>query len=147
MNAGPPTIPIGRVRGIPVGVHWSVLVALFVVGQVPATAVLPQPAPGHSPATCWTVGVLTAIGSMLSLLGHEPAHSVVARWHGVGVRRVDLWLLGGMSQLSATPPSPRAEFLIAVAGPGASVAFGSAAAGTGLLLAGSRADRRTTSGR
>jgi hypothetical protein len=60
---------------------------------------------------------------------------LVAQRHGVGVERIDLWLLGGVSQLSSAPRSPRAEFLIAVASPAVSVVVAVLAGATGTALA------------
>ncbi|MFJ8962591.1 site-2 protease family protein [Lentzea sp. NPDC102401] len=135
MNTGMRSIPLGRVHGIPVGAHWSTLVAVIVIGQVVAVSVLPQAAPGHSPLVYWTAGVLAALAFLASLLVHEFAHALTAQRFDVGVRRIDLWMLGGVSQLSSSPGTPRAEFLISVAGPGASVGVGALTYGLGTALA------------
>jgi len=136
MNTGLPSVPLGRLRGIAVGAHWSTLVAVLVIAQVVATSVLPQAAPGHAAVVYWVAGVLSALAFMLSLLAHEFAHALVAQRFGVGVDRIDLWLLGGVSRLSAAPRSPRAEFLIAVAGPATSVVVAILAGAAGLALDG-----------
>jgi Zn-dependent protease len=135
MNTGLPSVPLGRLRGIAVGAHWSTIVAVIVIAQVVAVSVLPQTAPGHTAPVYWTAGVFAAIAFMLSLLAHELAHALVAQRLGVGVARIDLWLLGGVSRLSSSPRSPRAEFLIAVAGPATSVAIGVLAGAAGTALA------------
>lgn len=105
------------------------------IAQVVVVSVLPQAAPGHSAVVNWIVGVLAALIFMLSLLAHELAHALVAQRLGVGVERIDLWLLGGVSRLSSSPRSPRAEFLIAVAGPAASAGLAVVAGATGAALA------------
>jgi Zn-dependent protease len=51
------------------------------------------------------------------VLVHELGHSLVAIRHGVRVRDILLWPLGGVARLERLPDSPRAELLIAVAGP------------------------------
>jgi Zn-dependent protease len=58
---------------------------------------------------------------MLGLLAHELAHCVAARRRGVEVHDIRLWLLGGVSSLEEAPPSARADFEIAIAGPATSV--------------------------
>lgn len=135
MNTGLPSVPLGRVRGIAVGAHWSTIVAVLVIAQVVAVSVLPQTAPGHSALVYWTTGVLATLTFMLSLLAHELAHAFAAQRLGIGVERIDLWLLGGVSRLSSSPRSPKAEFLIAVAGPAASVVVTVLAGAAGTALA------------
>ncbi|GAA0250803.1 site-2 protease family protein [Saccharothrix mutabilis subsp. mutabilis] len=127
-------IPLGRWAGVPVGAHWSVLLAVALVAQAVAASVLPAAAPGRPLAVYWVVGVVVAVAFFASLAAHELAHTVVARRHGVGVRRIDLWLLGGVSQLTSRPPTPRADFLISVAGPATSAAVAVGAAGVAVLV-------------
>ncbi|WP_063820457.1 site-2 protease family protein [Nocardia aobensis] len=114
------TIPLGRVAGIRVGAHWSVLVtvALFVwmLGV--------QLRGSGSPAFTWSVAALAAVTLFASLTAHELAHSIVARRHGVRVERIVLWLLGGASELGDEPPDARSDFRIAIAGPATSLALG-----------------------
>ncbi|MEU7526961.1 site-2 protease family protein [Saccharothrix sp. NPDC042600] len=127
-------IPLGRWAGVPVGAHWSALLAVALVAQAVAASVLPAAAPGRSAAVYWVVGVVVAVAFFASLAAHELAHTVVARRHGVGVRRIDLWLLGGVSQLTSRPPTPRADFLISVAGPATSAAVAVGATGVAVLV-------------
>jgi Zn-dependent protease len=57
---------------------------------------------------------------LLSVVLHELAHAFVARAHGVSVGGITLHVLGGVSELNDEPASPRAEAVIAIAGPLAS---------------------------
>jgi Zn-dependent protease len=78
----------------------------------------------------------------LSVLAHELGHSLTAIRLGIPVRRLRLFLLGGVSEMMRTPTKPGHEGLVAVAGPAVSVglaaAFGVAAVvmepGTALWL-------------
>ncbi|BCJ77113.1 zinc metalloprotease [Catellatospora sp. IY07-71] len=128
-----PTLRLGNIAGIPVGVHWSVLLIMLLLGQGLATAVLPAGAPGRSALAYWTVAVAVTVLFLISLLAHELSHAVVARHYGVPVRRITLWLLGGVAELEAEPPHARADLLVAIAGPlaslGAAAVFGAAAGG------------------
>lgn len=138
MNTLLRSVPLGRYGGVVVGAHWSTLVVVLLIAQVVAVSFLPATAPGYSPVSYWLVGVLAAMTFMLSLLGHELTHALVAKRFGVGVRRIDLWLLGGATELTEPPPTPRADLLVALAGPGASAvtAVVAGVAATALNVAG-----------
>ena len=61
-----------------------------------------------------------------SILVHELSHALAARRFGVETDGIELWLLGGMARLNKDAPSPKADGLIAAAGPAASVAVSAA---------------------
>lgn len=54
---------------------------------------------------------------------HEAGHVFIARWRGLSVRSIRLFMFGGYSVIDGTA-APRTEFLIAVAGPFASLLLG-----------------------
>jgi Zn-dependent protease len=110
-----------------VSARASALVVVVLFADLLATAALPAAQPGHSPAAYWAVGLLTACVFALSVLAHELSHALTARHYGVGVRGVTLWLLGGVTEFDAEPASPRAEAVIAMAGPAASMGIGAVA--------------------
>jgi Zn-dependent protease/CBS domain-containing protein len=85
-------------------------------------------------ALYWGTAIGASLAVYLCVLLHELAHSLVALRFRIPVRGITLFVLGGVSQLAHDAPSPRAEFLIALAGPLASLAIaGLAAAGFWLL--------------
>jgi Zn-dependent protease/CBS domain-containing protein len=53
----------------------------------------------------------------LSVLLHELGHSYVALRYKIPIKQITLFIFGGMAHMGKEPPSPRAEFLIAMAGP------------------------------
>ena len=118
------TIPLGRIAGIPVGMHWSALIGMALLGQLVGLTVLPSIVPGLGAGAYWLAGGLAALGLGGSLLAHELAHAVVARRTGLGVRRITLWLLGGVSELVGQPSEPGAEVRIALVGPVTSLGLG-----------------------
>jgi Zn-dependent protease/CBS domain-containing protein len=127
------TVRLGRVAGIPVGVHWSVLLVMLLLVQGLAVALLPSGAPGHRPEAYWFAAVGVAGLFLLALLVHELAHAVTARHYGMRVKGITLWALGGVSELEDEPPHPRAALLVALAGPVASVAVAVVCGGAALL--------------
>jgi Zn-dependent protease len=113
-----------RVRGIPVRLHWSLLLFLpyvaFVttrqfgmisasLGVERAELVLPP----------WVWGALLAVGLFVSIVIHELAHSLVAVRNGARVRSITLMMLGGVSMIEGELP-PGKEAWMAFAGPLAS---------------------------
>ena len=118
------TMPLGRVAGIRIGAHWSVLVMVVLIGWLLGAQVLPGLAPHEPAAAYWAVAVPGAVAFIAALLAHELAHSLVARRHGVPVTSITLWALGGVSELGGEPPTARADLLIAAAGPATSLAAG-----------------------
>ncbi|HZM79752.1 MAG TPA: site-2 protease family protein [Candidatus Limnocylindrales bacterium] len=131
------TIRLGHVVGIPVGMHWSVLVIMVLLAQMLAMSLLPTAAPDLPGLTYWLVAVGVTAVFLAALLAHEAAHAIVAKHYGVGVKSITLWLLGGVAQLEGEAPHARGDLAIAIAGPATSLAtsvlfgFGAFAAGRG----------------
>lgn len=131
-------IPLGKVAGFPLSVHWSVLVILWLFTWSLAAS-LPAAAPGHDPATYWIAGAAGAALLLGTLLAHELTHAIVARAAGVEVLGVRLWLFGGIARLGNEAKTPGIDFRIAVSGPLTSLtlAGGFAALAAGLGWGGS----------
>ena len=132
---GRSSIRLGRIFGIPVAIDWSLLVIAALLTVSLAGGRYPTEFPNSPVGSYWVVGVLTAVVFFASVLAHEISHSIVSRRHGVGVHGITLWMLGGVARLEGEAPSPRAEFLIAAAGPATSLVlagvFGAGAAALG----------------
>lgn len=103
------SLTLGRLSGITVNLHWSVVLIAVILGTG-----LARP-----------LGVVAALVGvvlfLLSILAHEMSHALVARRFGVGTMSIELWALGGMARLDREAPTPRAEGWIAAAGPLASL--------------------------
>src|SRR5687768_5112095 len=124
-----PAWEIGRALGIPVRVHASwFLVFLFVTWTL-ATDYLPDALPGLSGSRYWGMGAVAALLLFCSVLLHELGHSYVAQRYRIPIGQITLFLFGGVAQMRAEPPSPKAEFLIAIAGPLVSFALGAISLG------------------
>lgn len=117
------SIRLGRIAGIPVGAHWSLLVIGALLTVTLADGLLPATVEASSGAY-WAAGVLGALLFLGSILAHELSHAVVARHYGVVVEDITLWILGGVARLKADASTARAQLAIAIAGPAMSVAAG-----------------------
>ncbi len=121
-------IPLGRIAGFPVKVHWSVIVILWLFTWSLAST-LPGTVKGYSHLAYWLAGACGALVLLASLVAHELAHAVVARRMGVSVGDVTLWLFGGVTTLQGEAKTPKAAFRIAFAGPATSLVLSAAFAG------------------
>ena len=115
----PGSIRLGTYAGIPVRAHWSTAIIAVWFGVL------------FSANYGVVGGVVATVAFFASILAHEFGHAIVARHYGVRTQSIDLWALGGVARLDRESPSPKAEGLIAVAGPAVSlllsvVAFGAA---------------------
>ncbi|MET8249466.1 site-2 protease family protein [Streptomyces sp. NPDC005202] len=118
------TFVLGRIAGVRVGVHWSVLFIFVLIALGLAQGRLPQAYPGLPQGVYWAAGLAAAVVFFASLLAHELAHAVVARRNGVDVDDIVLWLLGGAARLKSEASSPSAELKIAGVGPLVSILLG-----------------------
>ncbi|MGO9510915.1 MAG: site-2 protease family protein [Mycobacterium sp.] len=127
-------IPLGRIAGFTVNVHWSVIVILWLFTWSLATT-LPGAVAGYSRPVYWFAGACGALVLLASLLAHELAHAIVARRMGVNVGDVTLWLFGGVTTLKGEAKTPKAAFRISFAGPATSLFLSAAFAGLAIALA------------
>jgi len=111
------TVRVVTIRGIPVNVHVSWLVIYGLITWTLAVGYFPRTLPDLPAVAYWANGLLAAFLLFVSVLLHELSHSLVAIAHGLSVRGITLHVFGGVSHLEDEPPTPRAEFLIAVVGP------------------------------
>jgi Zn-dependent protease/CBS domain-containing protein len=114
-------VPLGRVLGVPLVVQpiWFVVVLTFTFVFEPTVR---DRAPGLSHALTYAVALLFVLLLYASVLVHEISHVVVAKALGMQVRRIVLQLLGGVSEVvEEQPGSARREYLVAIAGPMASL--------------------------
>jgi Zn-dependent protease len=126
----PGSFRLGRIAGIDIYIHFSLLIILVLLTWSLATGWFAQLYPGWSTATYWIVSLIAAVLLFVSVLLHELAHSVVARARGLPVKNITLFIFGGVSNLQQEPGSPGVEFQMAVVGPVVSLLIG----GLSLLL-------------
>ncbi|MDH4235784.1 MAG: site-2 protease family protein [Nitrospira sp.] len=124
-----PSWEIGRALGIPIRVHGSWFLVFLLVTWSLATGYLPEGLPGLSPTRYWAMGGIAALLLFLSVLLHELGHSYVALRYHIPIERITLFIFGGVAHMRKEAPTPRAEFLIAVAGPVVSFVLGAVCLG------------------
>ncbi|MGW5879639.1 site-2 protease family protein [Nocardiopsis terrae] len=109
-----PGLPLGRPFGVPVYVTSSWWIVAVLITLVYGGIVQSRLALGPS---AYLLAFVFAILLYASVLVHELAHSLVARRYGLPVRRIVLYVLGGVSEIDREAPTPGREFWIAFSGP------------------------------
>jgi Zn-dependent protease/CBS domain-containing protein len=114
---GRSTVRIGRLLGVPIGIHplWLLIVGLITWSL--GASYFPDADPALSDTAAYALGLLGALGLFAGILLHELGHAVVARRHGIPVEEIDLWLLGGVARLEGEAKAPGDELRFAAAGP------------------------------
>jgi len=103
---------------------WFFL-ALLIVWSL-AEGVFARQHPDVESTLRWGMAVAGAIGFFISIVLHELSHAVVARRYGMPMRGITLFIFGGVAEMDDEPPTAKSEFLMAIAGPIASLLLGTA---------------------
>ncbi len=118
------SIRLGRLAGVRVGLHWSLLVMVGLVASGLAQSRFAVEAPGHSGAAYAVAGGLTAVGLLVGVLLHELGHAVVARRYGLTVDGITLSWMGGVTRIEGDTNRPSTELMVAGVGPVTSALVG-----------------------
>ena len=121
-----------KLFGINIDIDWSWLLIFILVTWNLAGGVFPSIHPNWTTGQDISIGLLASFLFFGSVVAHELAHSLVANAQGVPVRRITLFLFGGVSNIQREPASPSDEFLMAFVGPLTSIVLGIIFLGVGL---------------
>ena len=108
---------LGRIFGIEIDISYSWFFIFALVTVLLTFGIFPQTYPGHSVAVNIFLGMITSALFFGSLLFHEMSHSFVANLNRIPIKKITLFVFGGMAQMSSEPEEPKAEFKMAIAGP------------------------------
>lgn len=114
-------IPLFRLFGFQVGIDLSFLLLAFFLVWSLAAGVFPLYFKGLSRGAYWWMGLAGMSGLFASIIFHEFCHSLAARRFGMEMRGITLFVFGGIAEMPDEPDKPLSEFLMAAAGPLASV--------------------------
>jgi len=127
---------LGRIAGIEVFADWSLLIIFLLIAFGLATGVFPAWHPDWPAALAWGTALGAAALFLASVLVHELSHALIGRLGGIQVRRITLFMLGGMAHMEREPPTWRSELAMAAIGPVTSLALGLAFLWLAGLIAG-----------
>jgi Zn-dependent protease len=117
-------ITLFKLFGFEVKLDWSWIVIAVLVAWSLAEGFFPHYYQGFSTSTYWLMGILGALGLFASIVFHEFFHSLIARKHGLPMKGITLFIFGGVAEMAESPPSPKVEFSLAIAGPLSSIFLG-----------------------
>lgn len=133
------SLRIGRILGIDIelDLSWFLIVGLMVYAlgflEFPS-ALYPRALRPRADALSITLGVVTSLLLFGSVLAHELSHSWMAIQRGIAVKRITLFIFGGVAQIAGEPDKPFSEFLIAIMGPLMSLALAAIFGGISMWL-------------
>ncbi|APR87078.1 Putative zinc metalloprotease [Minicystis rosea] len=109
------SLKLGKILGIPVRVHWTMLFLVMLLS--------------------WGGGFLGLTSALVSLgllfasiVAHELSHALAARRYGIATTEILLMPLGGVAKIAGQPANGKQEVVIALAGPAMSLALAGLAA-------------------
>ena len=114
-------INLFKLFGFEVRIDLSWVILAILVAWSLSSGLFPFHYKGLSTQTYWLMGIVGAIGLFLSIVVHEMSHSLIARRYGIPMKGITLFIFGGVAEMTKEPPSPRAELMMAIAGPISSI--------------------------
>jgi len=115
------SISVLKLFGFQVKIDLSWLILGVLITWTLAQGVFPTYYEDFSTSTYWIMGIFGAVGLLISIVFHELWHSLIARRFGLPMKGITLFVFGGVAEMTEEPPSPKAEFFMALAGPISSV--------------------------
>ncbi len=113
----------GRILGIPIDIHYSWFLCLFLLTLSIAISI-GRIRPSWSLVELFAVAIAASLLLFASVVVHELCHCLVARRNGVPVKGITLFVLGGVAHITRENTRPSAEFAMAIVGPASSIVMG-----------------------
>ena len=116
-------IKLGSISGVKIGLHYSwLIIALLITLSLAGHFRVHNPQWGES--VIWATAVTTALLFFTAIVVHELSHAAVAKAHGLPVRSITLFALGGVAEIEKEAADAKTEFWMGIIGPITSAAIG-----------------------
>ncbi|HAE61012.1 MAG TPA: site-2 protease family protein [Eubacteriaceae bacterium] len=115
------SLVIGKIKGIEIEINISWFVIFALLTYMLATSYFPVNYPEWNETVNWILATVMALMFFSSVLLHELSHSLVSIRQGLIVKKITLFIFGGMAQIEKEVDDPVKELKIAIAGPAMSI--------------------------
>ena len=116
-------IRLGSVFGVRIGLHYSWVIIAFLI-SLSLVGHFRMNNPEWGDGVIWTTSILTSLLFFLTIVVHELSHAIVAKSHGLPVRSITLFALGGVAEIEKEAGDARTEFWLGIIGPITSFVIG-----------------------
>jgi Zn-dependent protease/CBS domain-containing protein len=110
-------ISLLRIAGMEIRLDYSWFLIFLLILVSLSAGYFPGRHPGQPTAAYWIAGLAATLLFFLSILAHELSHAFVARWSGIRVPAITLFLFGGVSHMEGEARRPSIELRVAIVGP------------------------------
>lgn len=111
------SLRIGRISGIPIEVHYTWIIVFGLITNTLATDYLPNYTLYSSTLINWIIGAIASLVFFACVFLHELMHSYIALRLGLKIKRITLFLFGGVAEIEGEPKSAKDELFISIVGP------------------------------
>jgi Zn-dependent protease/predicted transcriptional regulator len=109
-------IKLGSIQGVKIGLHYSwLIIALLITLSLRSHFRLHNSEWGET--AIWATAIMTAVLFFTTIVVHELSHVLVAKAHGLPVRSITLFALGGVAEVEKEAPDASTEFWMGIIGP------------------------------
>ena len=114
------SLKLFKIAGIEIRLDYSWFLIFAILAYYFGFSYFPQLLPELNAGIIALITIITVLLFFFSVLVHELCHSLIAKSKGIEVKRISLWIFGGMAEIEKEPDTPAKEFVMAIAGPVAS---------------------------
>ncbi len=127
---------LGKIGGVEVVLDWSLLIIFVLITAGLGSGLFGQWHSDWGQPLIWGTAIFAAVSFIAAILIHELSHAWVGRARGIEIRKITLFVFGGLAQMEGEPRRWQDEFWMAVVGPFTSALIGFVCIVLGMQFAG-----------
>ncbi|MGD8808865.1 MAG: site-2 protease family protein [Gammaproteobacteria bacterium] len=127
---------LGKIGGVEVVLDWSLLIIFVLITAGLGSGLFARWHSDWGQPLIWGTAIFAAVSFIAAILIHELSHAWVGRARGIEIRKITLFVFGGLAQMEGEPRRWQDEFWMAVVGPFTSALIGFVCIVLGMQFAG-----------